>query len=305
MIKRMTINSRIPRPMAAPSVSRGVLGNCIIIADALVADRFRVYAVRFLGESGRSLPASVTDERGELVTGLTKEDFEVNENNEPQTVTTFAEADFPLTAVVGLDRSFSMAGERLAIAKVGGEGLPWRAPSEDKAAVLAIGSRVETVAPLSTDRRAQFAALAGLDVRHDRSLRCDRSRPIDPAWKRGAGGRCFCSQTGTTGAHRTRWDARTCATFGCDDLSYRAGIVTARVVRRAGDPDWWPLFPLPQRRSSPTRSRASLRNCGIDALLAYAPRRPTSSRARASGDRSMPSIGRACMRARDELPLAR
>ena len=108
--------------------------------------------------------ASVTDERGELVTGLTREDFEVKESNERQTVSTFAEGDFPLTAVVGLDRSFSMAGERLAVAKSAARVFLGELRPEDEAAILAIGSEVETLAPLSTDRRAQLDALAGLDA---------------------------------------------------------------------------------------------------------------------------------------------
>jgi Ca-activated chloride channel homolog len=153
--------------MAAPSVSRGVRGNCItIIAATLVAAGFSLspHAQFVSGVNLVEVYASVTDERGELVTRLTKEDFEVNENNEPQTVTTFAEGDFPLTAVVGLDRSFSMAGERLAVAKSAARVFLGELRPEDEAAVLAIGSEVETVAPLSTDRRAQFAALAGLDA---------------------------------------------------------------------------------------------------------------------------------------------
>jgi Ca-activated chloride channel homolog len=108
--------------------------------------------------------ASVTDERGDIVTGLTKEDFEVRENNEPQTVSTFAEGDFPLTAVVGLDRSFSMAGERFATAKSAARAFLGELRPQDESAILAIGSEVETIAPLSTDRRAQFDALARLDA---------------------------------------------------------------------------------------------------------------------------------------------
>jgi Ca-activated chloride channel homolog len=108
--------------------------------------------------------ASVTDERGEPVTGLQKDDFIVKEDNERQTVTTFAEGDFPLTAVVGLDRSFSMAGQRLGLAKSAARVFLGELRQEDESAVLAIGSQVEAIAPLSTDRRAQFDALSGLDA---------------------------------------------------------------------------------------------------------------------------------------------
>jgi Ca-activated chloride channel family protein len=108
--------------------------------------------------------ASVTDERGEPVAGLKKGDFIVKEDNDRQTVTTFAEGDFPLTAVIGLDRSFSMAGQRLALAKSAARVFLGELRPEDESAVLAIGSQVEAIAPLSTDRRAQFDALSALDA---------------------------------------------------------------------------------------------------------------------------------------------
>src|SRR5678816_961639 len=55
--------------------------------------------------------ATVTDERGELVTGLRQNDFQVYENNQPQDISTFAAGEFPLTVALGVDRSWSMAGK--------------------------------------------------------------------------------------------------------------------------------------------------------------------------------------------------
>jgi hypothetical protein len=61
--------------------------------------------------------ATVTDANGGLVTGLKREDFEVREDQELQEISAFAAGEFPLTVVLGIDRSWSMAGEPLRLAK--------------------------------------------------------------------------------------------------------------------------------------------------------------------------------------------
>jgi Ca-activated chloride channel family protein len=108
--------------------------------------------------------ATVTDERGEPVRGLDQTAFEVRENGEPQVVSTFTAGDFPLSVAVGVDRSFSMSGNRLAQAKSAARIFLGELRPSDEAMVIAIGSTVDTVAPLSTNRDAQFAALSRLDA---------------------------------------------------------------------------------------------------------------------------------------------
>lgn len=108
--------------------------------------------------------ASVTDAAGAPVTGLSRADFEVYEDGRRQELQTFVEGEFPLSVAVAVDRSFSMKGERLATARSAARVFLGELRPEDEAAVLAIGSRVETVAPLSTERRASLAALAELDA---------------------------------------------------------------------------------------------------------------------------------------------
>ena len=56
--------------------------------------------------------AAVTDAAGNPVTGLRRDDFTVLEDGRPQTVTAFAEGDFPLSVAIGVDRSFSMTPRR-------------------------------------------------------------------------------------------------------------------------------------------------------------------------------------------------
>jgi VWFA-related protein len=135
----------------------------------LVAALMAVLAVPLSGPfaSGVSVVAvyaSATDRRGEPGTGLTARDFEILEDGQSQTVSVFAAGDFPLSVAVALDRSFSMAGPRLAVAKSAARTFLGQLRSEDEAAVLAVGSQVETVAALSTDRAAQYDALARIDT---------------------------------------------------------------------------------------------------------------------------------------------
>jgi hypothetical protein len=49
--------------------------------------------------------------------GLHRDDFEIYENNQIQEVSTFAAGEFPLTVALGVDRSWSMAGDPLRLAK--------------------------------------------------------------------------------------------------------------------------------------------------------------------------------------------
>jgi len=109
--------------------------------------------------------AAVVDEKGTPVQGLTRDAFTVLEDGRPQAVSAFAEGDFPLSVAIALDRSFSMAPKR-------GGGRPQVLGSvaaartflgelrqQDQAMIVAIGSEVETIAPLSSDRAAQQKAL--------------------------------------------------------------------------------------------------------------------------------------------------
>jgi Ca-activated chloride channel family protein len=107
--------------------------------------------------------ATVTDAKGQPVTGLRQSDFEVRENGVPQEVTTFAAGEFPLTVALGVDRSFSMA-RNLALAKQASQTFLRELKPGDRSMVVAISSEAEEIAPLSADRAAQSRAIAALDA---------------------------------------------------------------------------------------------------------------------------------------------
>ncbi len=107
--------------------------------------------------------ATVTDAKGEPVTGLRREDFEVYENGQLQDVSAFAAGEFPLTVALGVDRSWSMAGEPLRLAKQASQSFLRQLKPADRAMVVAISSEADVIAPLAMDRVAQSREIGALE----------------------------------------------------------------------------------------------------------------------------------------------
>src|SRR5688572_18285792 len=108
--------------------------------------------------------ASVADSKGGPVTGLTAADFVVTEDGEPQEISAFAAGEFPLSVALGVDRSFSMAGEPLRLAKDASRAFLKQLRPGDRSMVVAIGNNAEVIAPLSSDHAAQAQVVAALDA---------------------------------------------------------------------------------------------------------------------------------------------
>jgi Ca-activated chloride channel family protein len=106
--------------------------------------------------------ASVTGSQGASVAGLRAEEFTVYENGVAQPIQAFAEGEFPLAAVLAIDRSFSMTGAPLRLARDAARTFLERLRAEDRALIVAVGSEVEALGELSTDRQQQRAALDSL-----------------------------------------------------------------------------------------------------------------------------------------------
>lgn len=146
-----------PRPERRWGIYGAAL--CLSLALTLVAEaQFRS------GVNVVEVYATVTDARGMPVSNLAKEDFVVREDGAVQQISTFAAGEFPLSAAVALDRSFSMAGERLATATSAARSFLGGLREDDESMLIAIGSRTKVLAPLSRDRAPQYSALASLDA---------------------------------------------------------------------------------------------------------------------------------------------
>ncbi|HEY0873997.1 MAG TPA: VWA domain-containing protein [Vicinamibacterales bacterium] len=106
--------------------------------------------------------ASVVDEKGQPVRGLTADDFEVLEDGEPQKISAFTAGEFPLTAALALDTSFSMAGKPMTIVKGAARAFLNALRPTDEAVIVGIGSQVSVLADARSTRDEHLAAIDGL-----------------------------------------------------------------------------------------------------------------------------------------------
>jgi Ca-activated chloride channel homolog len=123
--------------------------------------------------------ATVTDSAGEPVTGLGADDFQLDDDGRRQAITTFAEGAFPLTVALGVDRSLSMAGEPLRLARQAAQRFLQQLRPGDRSMVVAINASAEVVAPLDAPREAQLRAIAALDPWSTTALRDAMVKTLD------------------------------------------------------------------------------------------------------------------------------
>ncbi|HUE85607.1 MAG TPA: VWA domain-containing protein [Vicinamibacterales bacterium] len=114
--------------------------------------------------------ATVTDKDGRPVKGLQAEDFAVLEDDVRQDVTTFIGGDFPASVALAIDRSFSMQGAPLTVARTAGRVFVASLKPEDRVMLISISGKVEVLAPLSRDREPLLQALSSLDAWSSTSL---------------------------------------------------------------------------------------------------------------------------------------
>jgi Ca-activated chloride channel family protein len=105
---------------------------------------------------------TVTDARGNPVTGLAAADFRVAEDGHPQAIAVFAEGDVPLGVAVAIDHSFSVPNRQLARTVAAAERFLAALKPGDEVMALAVGSRAERLTTLTTDRASVLSALRGL-----------------------------------------------------------------------------------------------------------------------------------------------
>src|SRR5260221_10442192 len=101
-----------------------------------------------------SLFATVADAQGRLVPNLTKEDFEILDNDKVQPVVLFDNSVQPITVIVMLDTSGSMTAS-IALLKLAAEQFLLRLLPEDKARVGAFNDKIE-LSPRFTNKRDEL-----------------------------------------------------------------------------------------------------------------------------------------------------
>jgi Ca-activated chloride channel family protein len=148
-----------------------VLAPLVLCGCAVVAAQEQESVARFSSRVQLvEVYASVIAANGEPVMGLRRSDFQLYEDGQPQELTTFAAGEFPLTVALGVDRSFSMAGEPLRLAKDASQAFLQELKPDDRSMVVAISNEAAVIAPLSADRTSQARAIAGLDAWSTTSL---------------------------------------------------------------------------------------------------------------------------------------
>ena len=217
--------------------------------------------------------ATVTDPRGQLVTGLTREDFVVEEDGERQAIHTFSAGEFPLSLAIAIDRSFSVSRDRLAATVSAVRGLLRELRGDDQVMLVAIGSETETLAPLAVDRSTAVAALNalapwGTTPLHDATLAAIEA--IEPAAGRRAlillsdGNDRYSQATADELIDRVR---RKDVLIYPIALSNRRPEIFAELAAVTGGRS----FHVPDGRSLPSTLSAIARELRFQYLLGYAP----------------------------------
>jgi VWFA-related protein len=102
--------------------------------------------------------------KGVPLLGLEARDFVVKDNGVPQRVEVVDRKTIPTTAVLALDRSASVSGEKLALLRAAARACLTELRVQDEAALLAFDDRIELRHEATTDRSAIRGALDGLEA---------------------------------------------------------------------------------------------------------------------------------------------
>jgi Ca-activated chloride channel family protein len=108
----------------------------------------------------RALFASVVH-NGESNLTLGQNDFEVFDNGAPQQIVTFGRDELPLTAVLLLDTSESMQGDRLEAVRRGTKAFLGGMKPSDEAMLALFSDRLLRFTPFTSDKGALDSAIAG------------------------------------------------------------------------------------------------------------------------------------------------
>jgi Ca-activated chloride channel family protein len=99
-------------------------------------------------------------ENAARILDLEQDDFRIYDNGKPQEVVTFGKGEVPITAVLLLDTSESMQGERLEAARRGASVFLGGMRPDDEASMILFSDRLLRATPFTQDRSVLEQALA-------------------------------------------------------------------------------------------------------------------------------------------------
>lgn len=139
-----------------------MLAVALLAAAALTVSASGQQPVFRTGARMVSVYSTVTDAHGRLVPELTKDDFEILDNQQPQPISLFDASIQPITVVVMLDTSASMTAH-LDLLKAAASQFFIRLLPADKARVGAFNDKIQISARFTSDRDDLIGELDGLD----------------------------------------------------------------------------------------------------------------------------------------------
>jgi Ca-activated chloride channel homolog len=140
------------------------------VGDDNVRREFRAVAYTASGASGAdtvvTVPVQIMDEMniklralfvsvslgGSRNLGLTQQDFQILDNGDPQEIVTFGRDELPLTAVLLLDTSESMQGDRLEAVRRGAQSFIDGMKATDEAMLALFSDRLLRFTPFTADK---------------------------------------------------------------------------------------------------------------------------------------------------------
>lgn len=158
------------------------------VGETSAEHRFEVIAEDAAGERGRSLLVSprlrvdhqvdlelqqlyvTVNRRDARVLDLRREDFSVTDSSQTQRLVTFERGDVPLTALILVDASDSMRGERLEAAVAGARAFISKMEELDQAKLLLFADRVLHDSPFTNFAEVLATGLAGVEARGSTAL---------------------------------------------------------------------------------------------------------------------------------------
>ena len=154
------------RSAAAAGLAIGLAASTLTLAQQQESEQSPLFKS---GSAIVSVYATVIGPQNRLVTDLTKEDFEVLDNDKPQELLVFANEVQPITVMVMLDTSGSMTGN-IKLLREAAEQFVIRLLPDDRAKVGAFNDKIEFGAHFTGDRDGLITDIRNLDYGNDTRL---------------------------------------------------------------------------------------------------------------------------------------